>query len=444
MTGMLATDRAIPGAATTTSARPLVIDLAYGHTTIGAVGGPDVTDLLEAIDADVIVAGGVRIGVEQRWREVFAQMIGGYRGPLLIGHPSTWGAIRRGVLTRAAGSLRPDITLVPRAILVARSHADATVSRCAVVETTHRPTHHCAPVPPRWGVQRLRRGAAGWEIEDSAVLRPAGSTAADAAAVEEAIDDGVEAVYVDGDDPAEVGQAVDLILDHAVAGRVVSVDRRLIARWGSRVAHLEPLDFGDLEARVAASSGRRRVELTRWQVLGATLAVAMLVVGVVAAVALTRHDRPPAPADHRVTQGRTSLLIPTDWQQAEQSAPSGATSSSVQSRIVFVAPEDGSRILLVQSTVRAGSTPSSVALSLRNRIAQRGDDVVSEFSASTRFAGRDVISYREAPASGAPIRWYVLVEHDLQVSVGCQAGTGGDSVDEPCAQAVASARIAPA
>ncbi|RPA65253.1 type VII secretion-associated protein [Gordonia oryzae] len=443
MTDTAATDRGLPRAATTTSTRPLVIDLAYGHTRVGAVDGPDLTDLLEDIDADVIVAGGVRIGTEQRWREVFMQMIGGYRGPVLVGHPSTWGAVRRGVLAGAAGSLRPDITLVPRAILVARSHADVTVSRCAVVETTHRPTHHRAPAPPRWDVQRLRRGAVGWEAEESAVLCPAGSTDAVAAAVEEAIDDGVEAVYVDGDDPAEVDQAVDLILDHAVAGRVVSVDHRLIARWGSRVAHIEPLDFGDLDAQVAASSGRRGVELTRWRVLGGVLAVVVLIVGVVAAVALIRPDRSPAPADHLVTQGRTSLLIPTDWQQTEQSAPSGATSSSVQLRVVFVAPDDGSRILLIQSTVRAGSTPSSVALSLRNRIAQRGDDVVSEFSASTRFAGRDVISYREAPASGAPIRWYVLVEQNLQVSVGCQAGTGGDSVDEPCAQAVASARIAP-
>ncbi|WP_338837551.1 type VII secretion-associated protein [Gordonia polyisoprenivorans] len=444
MTGTATTNRGIPGAATATSARPLVIDLAYGHTTIGAVGGPDVTDLLEDIDADVIVASGVRISTEQRWREVLAQMIGGYRGPVLVGHPSTWGAVRRGVLTGAAGSLRPDITLVPRAILIARSHTDVTVSRCAVVETTHRPTHRRAAGPPRWDVQRLRRGAIGWEIEDSAVLCPVGSATEDAAAVEEAIDDGIEAVYVDGDDPAEVGRAVELILDHSVAGRVVAVDRRLVARWGSRVAHIEPLDFGDLDAQMAASSARRRVELTRGRVLAGVLAVVVLVVGVVAAVASTRHDRPPAPADHLVTQGRTSLLIPSDWQQTEQNAPSGATSSSVQSRTVFVAPEDGSRILLVQSTVRAGSTPSSVALSLRNRIAQRGDDVVSEFSAATRFAGRDVISYREAPASGAPIRWYVLVEHDLQVSVGCQAGTGGDSVDEPCEQAVASARITPA
>jgi type VII secretion-associated protein (TIGR03931 family) len=110
---------------------------------------------------------------------------------------------------------------------------------------------------------------------------------------------------------------------------------------------------------------------------------------------------------------------------------------------VFVDPDDGRRLILVQTRVRDDSTQASVAASLRNRLGQRGDDVVTEFSPSTRFAGRDVISYREAPASGSAIRWYVLVDHALQVSIGCQPGTGAEPVDVECEQAVRTAGIAP-
>jgi len=74
---------------------------------------------------------------------------------------------------------------------------------------------------------------------------------------------------------------------------------------------------------------------------------------------------------------------------------------------------------------------------------RQGDAVVTEFSASTSYAGRDAISYREAPGSGSPIRWYVLVSDSLQVSIGCQGGDQGQSLDAECAQAVSSVRISP-
>jgi len=52
-----------------------------------------------------------------------------------------------------------------------------------------------------------------------------------------------------------------------------------------------------------------------------------------------------------------------------------------------------------------------------------------------------VISYREAPASGPPVRWYILVDDAVQVSLGCQAGTGTADIDPPCRRAVASVRV---
>ena len=218
-------------------------------------------------------------------------------------------------------------------------------------------------------------------------------------------------------------RAIDVISDHAVAGRVVAVDRALLARRGAEPLGLLPLDFTYLDA----ASGVPTAQSSMWhgsrrRLLMAAAFIAVIVVAAVTIVGISLRSADTPPGDRPVTQGRTTLMIPSQWHRNEQTVTrSTAGSGSLgQSRTVFVAPDDGSRILLIQSPVRSGSTSASVAVSLRNRIVQRGDDVVSEFSASTRFAGRDVISYREAPASGAPIRWYVLVEHDLQVSVGCQ------------------------
>ncbi|MGW0037104.1 type VII secretion-associated protein [Gordonia sp. NPDC003376] len=417
------------------AARPVVIDLGYGRTRIGDVPGPDLTGLMDAIDADRIVVGGVPVVVEQQWTEIFTLWSTTCGASLIIGHPSTWGAVRAGVLRRAAARVASGIEIVPRVVLIARSHTDTTVSRCAVVETTHVPGYPDGSVPT-WDVQRLRRSGGDWAIEASAVVTLA-ETGADRTEVESAVDDGIEVVFVDGTNPGERAAAADVIGHHTVAGRILEVDPGLISRWGGRTRRAS--SGADLVSDPAAEPAASR--RLRWIWVAAACATA--VAALAAAVGIRQHDGPSAPRIDQVTVGRTTLTVPGGWHRSDPPAPSGATGSGTQTRTVFTAGDDGTRILLVQSPVRAGSTAATVATSLHNRIRQRGDDVVTEFSPSTRYAGRDVISYREAPVSGAPIRWYVLVDDDLQVSVGCQGGTGAETVDGPCAEAVASVRIGP-
>jgi type VII secretion-associated protein (TIGR03931 family) len=145
---------------------------------------------------------------------------------------------------------------------------------------------------------------------------------------------------------------------------------------------------------------------------------------------------PPA-VDREAQLGRVSLTVPAAWRESAEPAAEG-----IVSRTTFASPGDDRRIIILQNTVRNTSTLASVAGSLRNRIGQRGDDVVQEFSASTRFAGREVISYREVPVSGGAIRWYLVVSAGLQVSVGCQDGSAGETIDEQCRVAVGSVQIA--
>ncbi|MFW0784408.1 type VII secretion-associated protein [Gordonia sp. CPCC 206044] len=432
------------------ASRPTVVDLAYGRIRLSDGRTADVTELLDAVDAPTVAtAAGAQVYTHQAWQRVWHDLglpdIGpGGPLPVVIGHPSTWGRLRSSVFARSTAEMSVPVSVVPRAILIARSHTDIPMQRCAVVETSHLPNTPSDPARPAastWDVARLRRSSSGWDFDSIDVLIP---DADDIGARTEAIvDDTVEAVFVDGDDPAEVTRAIEMMSAYTVAGRVVAVDRELIRRYGWRTGRTQEPD-GPVEMPAVLSDPgvqsrpRPWVRRSLWMAGAAVVAVA-LVAGV---VGFLHRDDGESEAQRTVTLGRTDLVVPADWRESDLDAD-GQSDADAASRTVFVDREDGRRILVVQGEVRDDATLQSVATSLGNRIRQRGDDVVTEFSPSTRFVGRDVISYREAPGSGSAIRWYVLVESGLQVSIGCQAGNEGEPVDAECERAVSSVHIAP-
>ena len=424
------------------TAPPVVVDLAYGEVVVDTASGPelfDVTFLLDHIDAAAVTVAGMSRDVGELWREVLSNIARGVSGrPVLIGHPSTWGSVRCGVLSRAAAGTHPPVSLIPRAVLVARSHSDTVMGNCVVVETTHRPGYPADTVPPTWDVARMVRTSAGWVIERSGVIT-SDDDAHVGEKIVELIDDSVEAVFVDGSDRDQVRAAIEEICAYAVAGRVVPVDRALVRRHGARTAVVAPLP----EAMGAQpEDARARQSLARRYRLPIACLAALVVGLVVLGVVGWRHNAPQGPTYRDAVVGRTTLSVPAAWHHSAPPMPGKPTDRATgQARSVFTDPGSGGRILLVLSDVRSASTLDSVATSLRNRIRQRGDDVVSEFSASTRFGDREVIAYREAPASGSAIRWYVLVDDDLQVSVGCQPGSTGDPIDDVCARAVSTVQV---
>ncbi|WP_055474867.1 type VII secretion-associated protein [Gordonia sp. HS-NH1] len=434
--------------------RPTVVDLAFGTPLVWEPDlglrrvDRDVRTLLESVDQTSVVVDGRRDHLRQVWRRVFADLGLPAGRPMVVGHPSTWGPRRASTLADV-GDARSSVELVPRAVLVARSHADLTVQRCAVVETTHLPRPPADPAHPRpswWDVQIVGRGPDGWAVERSGVIRPGPGDRSHSSVVVDGIDvidDSVEAVFVDGDRRDEVSAAIDLVSAHAVAGRVVAVDRDLGVRLGHRTGGaaddaVAPVRDPGPPGAVPAGGTRRRPRS-----LVAAAVVAALVVSGAVGVGLWQRDPASGTSSTDVRLGRATLTVPGDWRQAEQETPTDAADDPSTTRAVFVDPDDGRRIIAVLTEVREGSTPASVADSLRNRIEQRGDDVVTEFSATTRFAGRDVIGYRESPASGGAIRWYVVVDDGLQVSIGCQAGTAAEPTDAECAEAVRSVRVSP-
>jgi len=91
--------------------------------------------------------------------------------------------------------------------------------------------------------------------------------------------------------------------------------------------------------------------------------------------------------------------------------------------------------------------PDRAFRELRDRYerAATGGSVLTEFTLSTRFAGRDVIAYRQhQPELNAEVDWYVLFDRDAQLSVGCQrTSAGADAVRAACAEVVGTLRARP-
>ncbi len=397
-----------------------VLDVAYGRLESSAGTGLRVGALVSAIDAGSVVVGGRRRHPRDAWASAVAEAVGpDLPTTVVLAHPSTWGRRRVGVVLAAVESVvggTATVTAQPRAALLAVTHLESSVQACVVLEAHD----------DRIDVHRLQRSADGWRIGRTAVLDA--NCAPDELA--DLVDDAVEVILVDRDRSDRVDAVLDLAADATPTGRIAAVDRGLLHRFGTpRAPRPSPPP-----APVLRKPG------PAWKLVAA----GVLVVAVALVVGLVvwrggSDDPAPRPTAETAQIGRVSLTVPSGWRRTSD-APDATGAIGFTS---IASPDDDRRLLLVQNSVRADSTLDSVATSLRNRLGQRGADAVAEFSADTTFAGRRVISYRETPGSGAPIRWYVVVSSALQVSVGCQPGSQGESVDDACAAAVGSVAITP-
>ncbi|ONI83929.1 type VII secretion-associated protein [Saccharothrix sp. ALI-22-I] len=136
-------------------------------------------------------------------------------------------------------------------------------------------------------------------------------------------------------------------------------------------------------------------------------------------------------------EGRTiaqydySFLAPTGWTQ---------TGGQVETRKVLLKPESpvsNLDVIAVEErtlTYNATQDRARAETELRGDYDQRAN--VSDFDPSATFATKDVVYYREAVGS-AIVDWYVLLQDEVQVSVGCQyPADGRDRVRPACEQVV--------
>ncbi|WP_433491708.1 type VII secretion-associated protein [Nocardia grenadensis] len=127
-----------------------------------------------------------------------------------------------------------------------------------------------------------------------------------------------------------------------------------------------------------------------------------------------------------VSFGALRLTVPAGWRIKDPSAGSG--------RLELV-PETGlrARITVTQQPVTPDVGYERIAADLEAQIARRPAGSVSAVRRDVVFAGRPGLAYSEHPEDGSTVDWHVIVEHSIQISIGCQYQTGGqDSITPIC------------
>lgn len=157
------------------------------------------------------------------------------------------------------------------------------------------------------------------------------------------------------------------------------------------------------------------------------------------ATTLTRSAVPAtttatAAADLEV--GGIRVTLPSGWKER---APAASASSGSRVELVPAGGADR-RIIITQNAVREDSGYDEVAVTLAAKIAQRGrPELFGELERDVVFGGRPGIAYSEFPDASSVVRWHVLVERDLQVSVGCQfLAEEWESIESVCEEVVRS------
>lgn len=202
---------------------------------------------------------------------------------------------------------------------------------------------------------------------------------------------------------------------------------------------------GTVVSRAGAAGGDGAVAVARrrrWVgVIGVSVVAAMLIVGGVFLL-LGRSGADASPT-RTVQAQHASMVVPSSWGEAER------TENGQTARLVLT--PDGrsahaSRLLLVQTQLKAGADLASVADTLAEQLRQQRDSGRSydSFEPSAQYAGRAVVRYREQPGGGRVVDWFVVVSDGYQLSVGCEhaASDLAEASRRSCEQAVASVREA--
>jgi type VII secretion-associated protein (TIGR03931 family) len=215
--------------------------------------------------------------------------------------------------------------------------------------------------------------------------------------------------------------------------RPVEIDDDRLARLARRSSnpqaqHEQPSPRHGGDAAAVRSRARMFGWLAAAAVLLAATVPAMAVVG--------RHGVPPVSAAPTtfLVEGRVALTVPADW--PAQRVVSGPGSARIQ----VTSPSDSEVALHITQSPIPAEALSATADQLKRAIDAEPAGVFVDFNPSGITAGRPAVTYREVRA-GHHVRWTVLVDGSIRISVGCQSRPGAEeAVHDVCEQAVRSAR----
>ena len=173
---------------------------------------------------------------------------------------------------------------------------------------------------------------------------------------------------------------------------------------------------------------------SRWRRVAVVVALGVVAVTTLTLVLLRSGD-PVTVARHDYR-----FAVPDGWSEA------GGDADLLEVRI---APDGsaGPDAVLVQETrlgYDSAATPRRGPGEIAELLAAEDPAEYFGFDPAARFAGRDVVRYRQRPGDGSTVEWYVLFERTVQVNVGCRAKPAAAAdVERACRSVVASLQIQP-
>ncbi|WP_421841900.1 type VII secretion-associated protein [Mycobacterium sp.] len=390
-----------------------------------AVADAEVSEgALGAIDDSAALVAERPVAIDSLWSSALRSVLCGTPDglkTLVVVHPSWWPASRVGVVTAAARALSDDphdVVARPRSWLLAQATPQTPAALTVVVEITER-----LVVVAGLDVVAVPRATEYRPVADEVALIVGKMVAGTAAVVLIDVPCGV------ADAPALATLIGDSVRKSGSCPTVVEIDGARLAQL-ARVAVSGLADSGESSSASTAVVRSRARAVASLGVAGVALAaLTILVVG-------NHHQRftDPAPTTFLV-EGRIAMTVPSNW--STQRVVAGPGSARVQ----LTSPSDPEVALHLTQALVADETLARAAGRLKRAIAAQPPGVFVDFDPAGISAGRPAVTYREV-RPGHQVRWTVLLDGAIQISIGCQSRAGiDDIVRDVCERAVRSAHV---
>ncbi|WP_068179487.1 type VII secretion-associated protein [Mycobacterium sp. UM_CSW] len=379
-------------------------------------------EALGAIDDRVALVGGRPVAVDSLWRAALRSLKCEKCDGLVLIRPSWWPAARVAVVTAAAKAVTDEVLVRRRSWLLAQASDPEPV----VVEIAERLVVITGPE-----TVAITRGADEHSVGEEAsdvcrvIARMARRTSAGVV---------IDAPGTVVGAPQLGGSIARALLDRGLAAvKIGSAQLPLLAQ------SVFPLVADPTGPRVTAPAARPR---TRTRVTGALAGAAVALtafpLAIAAAPPATRRGASPPVAAQTVpttflVEGRVALTVPAHW--SAQRVVTGPGSARVQ----VTSPSDPEVALHVTQSPVAGETLGGAAERLRHAIDAEPAGVFVDFNPAAMSGGRPAVTYREVRVTHH-VRWTVLLDGPVRISVGCQSRPGDEAaVRDACEQAVRTA-----
>lgn len=362
---------------------------------------------LDGIDDPVVLVDDIPRSTDWLWRSVLRSLLDGTHTSLAVVHPSWWSSSRVDVVRCAADGLIGDVVMRRRSEVLA--DAGTVVVEIADLFVV------------------ITRAEMVVERRDGEAHRVAGNVAG------VVVSEPASAVSIDA--PTAINGAAELA--RMIADRLREVDADVVVTVvddaefsGLAVQGCSAQDEPARNRRPDAVVHGRKAGLLLMSIVFAVLAAAFVDFGVPGRRSVPRTDAMPTTF---LVEGRVALTVPAQWTARRVVAGPGSA------RVQITSPTDAETALHVTQSPVVDETLSDTAETLRRAIDEAPAGVFIDFNPTGRSSGRAAVTYREVRA-GHDIRWVVMLDGMVRISIGCQSRSGDDAaVRDACELAVRSA-----